>query len=350
MTVLFLYTELAEYFLKCCEVLSNSCQVHVIRWPVNKEAPFQFEYDHKIKIYEKDQYSFAELERLIAEINPGVIICSGWIDREYLRLIKPYFRKIPTVFTCDTRWNGSAKQYLAQILSRLVLRRIFSNAWVPGDAQRNYVKKLGYKDENIRNGFYCCDLPKFNQFYFESAKLKKDAFPKRFLYIGRYYDFKGIEDLWVAFIQMQMQQPSEWELWCIGTGTVKPVNHPKIKHFGFVQPKDLYPFLEQTGVAVIPSRFEPWAVVMQEYAAAGLPIISSNAVGANEAFLDDGQNGFSFLAGDMVSLQSKLRKITDLSTEELLLMAEKSHNIAQKISQQTWTNTIFNFYDRSRKK
>src|SRR4051812_27851386 len=119
MTVLFLYTELADYFLKCCDELSKSCEVHIIRWPVNKEAPFEFSYSEKINVYDKNDYSIVRLSSLIKGINPDVIVCSGWVDKDYLKLTKPYFKKIPTVLTCDTHWNGSLKQYAALILSRL---------------------------------------------------------------------------------------------------------------------------------------------------------------------------------------------------------------------------------------
>src|SRR5690606_29348589 len=190
MKVLFLYTELADYFLKCCEELSKTAEVHIIRWEVNKEAPFQFEHSDKIKIYDKANYNFEQLKKVVAEINPDIIFCSGWVDKDYLKLTKPYFKKIPTVMSCDTHWRGDLKQYLAVILSRVFLLNAFSAAWVPGNAQFRYVKKMGFK--KIKTGFYCCDLKKFNSVYQNTKSEKEKNFPKRFLYVGRYYDFKGI--------------------------------------------------------------------------------------------------------------------------------------------------------------
>ncbi len=350
MTVLFLYTELADYFLKCCEQLSLSGSVNIIRWPVNKEAPFEFRYSDQIKIYDKDKYSVPDLEKLVASINPDILICSGWIDKDYLKIARSYFGKIPTVLTCDTKWNGSLKQYAALILSRFFLLNAFSHAWVPGKSQHRYVKKLGFKESHIFEGFYCCDLKKFNAVHKHNQPVKIQTFPRRFLYVGRYYDFKGIEDLWSAFIQLQDDCPNDWELWCLGTGSIAPVQHPKIRHFGFVQPKDLEPILEQAGVFVLPSRFEPWGVVVQEYSAAGFPLLVSESVGASEAFLEPGKNGFSFAPNDVNSLKSQLKKITELNTKELLLMSEKSHQIAQKISPEGWTDTVLKIYNGFRKK
>ena len=350
MKVLFLYTELADYFLKCCEELSKSCEVNIVRWPVNKEAPFDFRYSEKIKIYDKNKFNYSELERLVSKIQPDIIICSGWIDKDYLKITKPYFRKIPTVLTCDTHWKGSLKQYAAVILSRFFLLNTFSHAWVPGRPQTTYVKKLGFKSDKISNGFYSCDLPKFNAVYERQIELKRQNFPKRFLYVGRYYEFKGVNDLWQAFIELQNEKPNEWELWCLGAGDLKSEEHPKIKHFGFVQPKDLEPILEKTGVFILPSRFEPWGVVVQEYAAAGFPLLLSTAVGAREVFLEEGKNGFSFFPHDVSLLKKELKKIMDLSSKELILMSEKSHKLAQKIGPQIWANTVLAIYNEYSKK
>lgn len=349
MTVLFLYTELADYFLKCCEALSKSASVHIVRWPLNKEAPFDFKYPEGIKVYDKEKYNRSQLKEQVAKIDPDVIICSGWIDKDYLAVTKAYYKKIPTVLTCDTHWRASVKQYLAMVLSRFFLLNTFSHGWVPGKIQRTYLNKLGFKDSKIHEGFYSCDLNKFNALYERHLKLKEKAIPKRFLYVGRYYDFKGIADLWQAFIEVQKEQSNEWELWCLGAGDLEPIRHPKIKHFGFVQPKDLDPILEECGVFVLPSRFEPWGVVVQEYAAGGFPLLLSNAVGAKEAFLEENKNGFSFSPANVEEIKNALKKVINLSSKELILMAERSHELAQKNSPEKWANTVVGIYNENKK-
>jgi glycosyltransferase involved in cell wall biosynthesis len=344
MKVLFLYTELADYFIHCCKNLSKQAEVHIIRWPVNKEAPFEFEIPPGIKVYNKNEYNAQQLEQLVNSINPDLIVCSGWIDKDYLSLVKPYFGKIPTVLACDTHWKGTLKQYAAIILSRFFLKNRFSHVWVPGQPQFDYVKKLGFRKNRIKTGFYCCDLEKFNTIYSKTSVLKKNAFPKKFLYVGRYYDFKGITDLWQAFTELCEETRTDWELWCLGNGNIEPIKHPNIKHFGFVQPKDLSPIIENAGVFVLPSRFEPWAVVVQEYAAAGFPLLLSKEVGALEAFLDEGKNGYSFHKENVTEIKNSLKKIISLENGTLVNMSEHSHQLAQKINPDIWSNTISEIY------
>lgn len=340
MRCLFLYTELAEYVLACCNQLAQHGEVHIVRWPVNKEAPFEFEFNSGLKVYNKPDYSFEDLEKLMAEIDPTVIVCSGWIDKDYLKLVKPYAGKIATVMTCDTQWRGDLKQRLATIAGRLYLSRLFSHAWVPGQAQKQYALKLGFKERNIETGFYSCDLDRFNTVYEQQLAAKQQHFPKRFLYVGRYYEFKGIKELWQAFAELQEEQPSEWELWCLGTGDLEPVQHPKIRHFGFVQPRDMQNFTAGSGVFILPSRYEPWGVVVQEFAASGFPLLLSDRIGAREQFLKEGQNGFSFEAENVAAIKAAMKKMTGLPPAGLVKMGQLSHELAQQVSPATWVNSI----------
>jgi len=340
MTFLFLYTEIAEYFLACCNELTKHGEVHIVRWPVNKEAPFQFQVNEKIKLYSKADYDVDQLNQLVNNIKPDIIICSGWIDKDYLKITKGYFKKIPTVMTCDTHWNGSFKQRLATVISRFTLLNIFSHAWVPGQIQKQYVLNLGFKEQNIETSFYSCDLNYFESIYQSQKTEKQNHFPKRFLYVGRYYEFKGIKELWQAFIELQDEQSNDWELWCLGIGDIEPISHPKIKHFGFVQPKDLANYTSQTGVFVLPSRFEPWGVVVHEFAASGFPLLLSNKVGAKEQFLHEGKNGFEFEAENVHAIKQALKNIINTKEVDLIVMSHHSNNLSKSISPEKWVNNL----------
>ena len=340
MRFLFLYTEIAEYFLACCRQLAEHGEVHIIRWPVNKEAPFNFSENNKVNIYSKSDYNFSELKNLVKDINPTGIICSGWIDKDYLKISKSYFKTIPTIMTCDTHWRGDLKQRVAMILSRFTLLKTFSHAWVPGEIQKKYVLNLGFKESHIEKGFYSCDLNLFEKIYQNQKAEKELNFPKRFLYVGRYYDFKGVTELWQAFIELQNEQPNEWELWCLGIGDIEPIKHPKIKHFGFIQPKDMEYYTAQTGVFILPSRKEPWGVVVHEFAASGFPLLLSNRIGAKEQFLIEGKNGFEFEAEQVLSIKQALKKIIKFDATQLLAMSKQSNELSKSISPEIWVKNL----------
>jgi glycosyltransferase involved in cell wall biosynthesis len=59
------------------------------------------------------------------------------------------------------------------------------------------------------------------------------------------------------------------------------------------------------------SHHEPWGVVVNEAAAAGLPLVLSDRVGAAHDLLRDGENGFLVPAGDAAAAAAALRRLAD---------------------------------------
>ncbi|TML95109.1 MAG: glycosyltransferase [Actinobacteria bacterium] len=59
------------------------------------------------------------------------------------------------------------------------------------------------------------------------------------------------------------------------------------------------------------SWHEPWAVVVNEAAASGLPLVLSDRVGAARDLLREGENGFLVPAGDVFAAAAGLRRLAD---------------------------------------
>lgn len=341
--IIFLYTELATYFLACVEKLAENTEVeiHIVRWAINKEAPFHFSFPENIKIYNRDDYtSSSKLQKLINSINPSLIYVSGWMDKEYLSICKKYKTSIPVIVGFDNQWKGTLKQRIATLISPFKILNHFSYCWIPGETQLEYALKLGFKKENILQGFYCCDFNLFHNQYLANKEKKKLKFPHRFIYVGRYVEHKGINDLWSAFIELQNETPNDWELWCFGTGSVSPVSHPSIKHFGFIQPSEMKNYINDTGVFVLPSHFEPWGVVVHEFAAAGFPLICTDKVGARTAFVENNYNGYIYNSGDINQLKNVLKKIMNNTDKELYEVGERSVSKATQNTPEKWAEKL----------
>ncbi len=347
--ILILYTELAGYTLASLRALhsTGNVVVHLVRWPVNSEAPFNFEFDASFKVYDRNDYSTEQLLKLADEIHPDLILCSGWTDKGYLAVCKVWRKTIPVVLAMDNKWQGTAKQHLARLISQFTIQRYFNNCWVPGRQQLIYAEKLGFAKDKIKTGFYTCDVDRFANIQEESFGVKEKNFPHVFVYAGRYYDFKGVEDMWEAFIKLKQESKSDWKMVCLGVGDIQPAVHPDIIHKGFVQPEKLDEVMRRTGVFVLPSRVEPWGVVVQEFAAAGFPLLLSDAVGAGETFLHEGQNGFRFRNNDVDSIVMAMRSIIELSDDHLVGMGKKSAEIACAINPQRWAQTLLSFIPHS---
>ncbi|MBD3637608.1 MAG: glycosyltransferase family 4 protein [Crocinitomicaceae bacterium] len=340
--VAFLYTEVAGYFLACAQELSKSAEVLIFRWPVNKEAPFDLSSYSNLTLLDRTDYSQQELEEKLHEFDPSAIICSGWMDKGYTRAAKTFNKKIPVVVTMDNHWTGSIKQHLATMTAPFHLKKVFTHAWVPGKPQAMFAERLGFTGEHLLRNFYCADANLFNEQFKRTFPTKKDRFPRRFLYVARYVEHKGIFEMWQAFSELQEEEETDWELWCLGTGDEwdNKMEHDKIKHIGFVQPTELEQYVAQTGVYILPSKFEPWGVSVQEFAICGFPLLLSNKIGAKWTYLKDGINGFEFQAGSVKAIKEKMKEVMRMTDEELVRMGEKSHEIGMSFTPEHWVENL----------
>jgi glycosyltransferase involved in cell wall biosynthesis len=345
---LFLHTELAGYMLACMKYLAETknVEVHVVRQPVNAVAPFKFNLEGKnLFFYERNNYSGNELINFCQKLNPDVIFCGGWVDRDYLDVCRKFFGRVKTVMTLDNPWRNTVRQNLAAIVGPMYLQRYFSNCWAAGSPQRKYALKLGFKNDNIKEGVYSCDFDYFHGQYVKYREQKKQNFPKKIIYVGRYTRLKGVKELWKAFELFQQRYPNEWELWCLGKGEFESEfpDHDKIKNFGFVQPSEMNKFISETGVFILPSQYEHWGVVVHEFAASGFPLLCTTSTSAASVFLENGRNGYTFEPCNAEAIVKVFKNILDSTPEQLLKMGDESAVIAKRITPDTWSRNVLEY-------
>jgi glycosyltransferase involved in cell wall biosynthesis len=347
--VVFLYMELAGYITACLKAFVQKypqAEVHLVRYPVNHEAPFEFGKIKKLFYYNRHDFTLQELEQLIAEIKPSCIMCSGWTDKVYLASLRKFKNKTRRVLVMDNQWKGGIKQQILRVASPILIRNSFDAAWVPGPRQVDYALKIGFQKDEVASGFYCGDVELFTRFYHESMEEKQITYPKHFICVARYIPSKNLEMLWNAFISLYDKGMMEdRKLICLGTGELfdNRIQHPAIEHIGFVQPQNMLPWIKESGVFVLPSLFEPWGVVVHEFACAGLPMLLSNQIGSGASYLTEGVNGFTFDAQDIESLKSLLWHFTQLSDNQLRDMGHKSHQMGIQTNTDLWVDTLHTF-------
>jgi glycosyltransferase involved in cell wall biosynthesis len=354
MRILFLYTELSIYFLNCVEKSKQNygAQTLIISFPVNVEAPFNFERYESLQIIEYSQTSLKQLQQRINEFNPSIVYVSGWSFGPYMWLVRKFKRRIPIVLGLDNPWTNNLKYQLFSGLFGLAIRRLFTDVWIPGKPQLKLAQALGFSPENVHKGLYCADVQFYNSLFEENKSNKIQKFPKRFLFCARYIQEKNLDRLCRAFIELKEETENEWELWCVGTGEQfeKRIQYSGIIHFGFVQPYEMGDIINKTGVYILPSIFEPWAVSVHEFAAAGFPLLLSYEVGSSSIFLDDGVNGFLFDPFSIADIKDALKKIILLNEQELWNMCLSSNRKAFTLTPDDWYGTLLSIVDRNKRK
>ncbi|MES2618283.1 MAG: glycosyltransferase family 4 protein [Bacteroidota bacterium] len=343
MRLLILYTELAGYTLATLKYLvkqDKNTTVLLVHYPVNKEAPFQLNFSESLVNIEYSKQKEAMIADEITKFQPQAIISSGWSNSFYLKISKQYFHKAVTIVNFDNQWRGTIKQYILRIIAPFWLNRIFKVAWVPGDPQKEYALRLGFKKHRIFKGFYVADEELFSKIG-EQKLAQTGAFPKTFISVARYIPQKDLPTLWKAFIAANANCKNKWTLFCLGFGELyeQRIQDEHIQHLGFKQPHEMAAILQQSGVYVLPSLYEPWAVAVHEMAFSAMPMVLSDKVGSVSMFLSN-NNGYTFQSGNVEELQQKLETIMNKTDDELREMAKNSFEAGHSLGLNHWPETL----------
>lgn len=193
---------------------------------------------------------------------------------------------------------------LGFIISPLFIKQLFTHIWVSGVRQYHFARMLGYAHSQILMYSLTGNID-----LFQSANIERKSvsYPKKFLFVGRYNPVKGLDCLLKAWDMIQDKKG--WSITFVGNAPLETMlkSRKDIVVLDFTDQKGLSLLTEEQGVFVLPSLYEPWALVLQEFAAAGLPIVCSDACGASDHFVINGYNGFRFKTGSPEDLRKKIR-------------------------------------------
>lgn len=158
----------------------------------------------------------------------------------------------------------------------------------------------------------------------KNIQMKPDSI-FRFIYVGQIETHKGVADLVRAFRQLTDENV---QLHIVGGGSqLKLIQQladadKRIKMYGRIDRKELPLLFSKMNMTVVPSLcYENSPTVIFESFACGVPVLASNIEGIAE-LIKEGENGFTFLAGNETELKNKLEwclqnqeKVNEMSNE-----------------------------------
>lgn len=329
--------------IACLKALKerHNVELLVFRWPVAKDAPFD---ERKAlswidALYTKRDQNAEDILQIVKAFQPQGILIPGWMDREYLKVARELKKmNVPVVAGSDTPWVGTLRQWGGKLMASRLLHTSIDVLWVAGERQRSLARHFGFTGRYCWSGLYTCDWEHFARAYNERTANNSPSF----LYAGRYTEDKGLDLLVEAYEKYRSLVRKPWPLICAGTGALQPVlsGRKGIVDKGFVQPEYLPQLMHKAAAFVLPSRREPWGVVIHEAATAGLPLICSTACGASVSLLREHYNGFLFENKDVYHLTDCLLRMHKLSSSHRLQMGRKSHDLSRQYSPGQWADTF----------
>jgi glycosyltransferase involved in cell wall biosynthesis len=100
---------------------------------------------------------------------------------------------------------------------------------------------------------------------------------------------------------------------------------------GFVNQRELPSWYAAADTLVLPSDSrETWGLVVNEAMAAGLPVVVSDAAGCSPDLVRDGENGFTYVCGDVAALSDRLTSIAALGPEGRSEFGNRSRDIVRR--------------------
>jgi len=371
MRILILHRRLSGYFIAClARLFTADVSAKLVAWPNQEDAPFDESILSAIgEVTSRADLSDADLLAMALDFEPDVVLVCGWSDAGYVKACKVLKAKgVLIVSGCDTQWKGSARQYLASLIAPWHVQKFIDVFWVSGERQRQLAAKLGYTGDRCWDGVYACDWKLFGAIAkkrflkAESGSWKAEGILKpeslatgpqssglssqvpslkSFAFVGRYAPEKGLDTLIEAYRIYCSQVESPWKLVCAGRGECRDqLLSAGAEDRGFVQPSDLPNFFGEASAFILPSRFEPWGVVVQEAAATGLPVIASDACGAGVHLLRDRWNGRSFAAANAQHLAECLLWMHQQSDAQLTELGRNSFELSKQYTPDRWAQTL----------
>ncbi|MEO6152851.1 MAG: glycosyltransferase [Croceibacterium sp.] len=228
-------------------------------------------------------------------------------------------RGVQVVVMTESKHDDSPRRRLVE-MGKALLLRAYSAAMVGGRRQAEYMALLGFGGRPVVPGYDTVSLERIRD------QAAHDADPpswqaRPFVFVGRFVAKKNLAVLlrgYAVYVARAGGQPRRLVL--LGDGPQRAELEALVAELHIASLIDWPGFLGAEAVAralrgalalCLVSREEQWGLVVNEALACGLPVIASSPVGARDALVRDGENGFVIEPHDSEALAIALARLSD---------------------------------------
>lgn len=256
---------------------------------------------------------------------------SMWLERPWPEDYRPAWATKASARSGIARWTRSL------LLKRLV--RMAPRILCIGSAAVQAYRRFGAAPENLAVLPYHCDVARFARATADEGRAARERMgiapaSTVFLYSGALIERKGVDTLLAAFARVRAR--TDTELLLLGDGRLRTALEASLAadvrryvHFaGHVPQEGLPAMFAAADAFVFLSRHDGWAVVVNEAAGAGLPLIVTRQTGAACDLVEDGVNGYVVERDDVRAAAERMEHLAR-HPETARAMGERSRERAQ---------------------
>lgn len=310
------------------------------------EVRFPYSFLPRVELRQGGRWTLLNggvLARLGRE-RPDIVIVGGWNQPAYWQaFVACRLRRIPLVAWVES----TARDFRPGTGPSEALKRAFvrgcSAFLVPGPASADYLGLLKVAAASVTVAPNAVDGRIFGE-RVASARQRRVQLRAELgltlpcaLYVGRLDPEKGLDVL------LRAANGLHGEIVVVGSGTLdaalRAAAPQNVRFVGWVARDDLVPWYAAADVFVLPSLSEQWGLVLNEAAAAGLPLVATEAAGAAHSLVEPGRNGYRVPAGDPDALRAALELV--LANAELReQLGRRSLEIAAAFTPAAWADAV----------
>ena len=244
MRIAILWCGLSGYLNACLKEIASREGVELFvahQFPV-QQAPFndnQFDWSRNRLVWESSA-AYAPLALRLRAFDPEALVICGWHVPAYRRAARELAKRCWRVLAFDNPWEATLRQRLGALVAPWYVRPLADAAWIPGERQAVFARRLGFEQRAIIWGSLSCDQPAIETVHF-SRLAEGRAVPRSFLFVGEFASHKGVDQLVKAYELYREKSIDPWPLVCCGAGPLGSLleGRPGIRVKGFVQPDEL---------------------------------------------------------------------------------------------------------------
>lgn len=250
------------------------------------------------------------LPRLVHGAFDAVVV-GGWSHLECVWAVAytSFWRRHLVLWSETPLLGMLPRRTLRSAWKRAVIAR--SDAFiVPGPSAGRYLEAHGASSAQIRIAPNAVDVN-----FWGLAPEHRDAYHPRpvMLYVGRLVRSKGLDVALRAFGESRLAGRAT--MLVAGDGPERDALErlaPRgVQFLGSQSSDTLRCLYHSADLLLFPSRYDPWGLVLNEAACAGLAAIASDAAGATQDLLRDGVNGLVVRGGDIGAFRAALDRVAD---------------------------------------
>lgn len=241
---------------------------------------------------------FIRLIRLMLSIKYNKVLFSGWFSLEY-NLFSFFSRKSKNVIICESSILDVSFKGITGIIKKTIINRMGA-ALPSGIPHQQLFEKINFKGPVYTTG----SVGIFNKGR-RNKHINND--PLRYIFVGRLIDVKNV--MWLV---NQFNKNGRL-LTIVGKGELESQLRgsacDNISFVGFIDNEILGEIYQQHDVFILPSKYEPWGLVVEEALYWGLPCIVSDHVGSCIDLVKNLNTGQIFENENESSLQIAIEEV-----------------------------------------